>query len=305
MALTSYTAALDDAQATTLKALLQRENFDFVEKPYTVYAAKRGKLSIAVYEKGPKVLVQGKETEHFVQFYLEPEVLGEARLGYEEVHQPEMFEPHFGIDESGKGDYFGPLVVGGVYTDAEITRHLIDAGIQDSKRITSDRRIRTLSAIIRETPGIVCEVVVVAPESYNRMYSNRFGNVNKMLAAGHAKVIDSLKRRVPDCGRALSDKFAEEWQIEAAVKKLGTKIEIEQRTRAESDTAVAAASILAREGLIDWLDRESEALGVDLPRGAGERVIEVGRELTAKKGVEILEKIAKTHFKTTSEIRQA
>ena len=88
---------------------MERENFEFVEKPYTHYAAKKGKLNVAVYEKGPKVLVQGKETEHFVQFYLEPEILGEARLGYEEVHNPEMFEPHFGIDESGKGDYFGPL----------------------------------------------------------------------------------------------------------------------------------------------------------------------------------------------------
>ena len=124
MALTSYTSALDADQIMPLKALLTRENFEFVEKPYTHYAAKKGKLNVSVYEKGPKVLVQGKETEHFVQFYLEPEILGEAKLGYEEVHNPEMFEPHFGIDESGKGDYFGPLVIAGVYTDADITRHL-------------------------------------------------------------------------------------------------------------------------------------------------------------------------------------
>jgi ribonuclease HIII len=301
MALTSYTAALNAGQVTTLKALLTRENFEFVEKPYTHYAAKKGKLNVAVYEKGPKVLVQGKETEHFVQFYLEPEILGEAKLGYEEVHNPEMFEPHFGIDESGKGDYFGPLVIAGVYTDAEITRHLIEAGIQDSKRITSDNRIRTLAKVVRESPRIIHEVVVVAPENYNRMYL-RFGNVNKLLAAGHANTIKTLAARVPGCRRALSDQFAQKWQLESAVKRLHIDIEVEQRTKAESDTAVAAASILAREKFIDWIDSNSEKLGISLPKGAGSQVIEVARELLTRLGEDGLTKLAKMHFRTTGEI---
>lgn len=302
MALTSYTAALEAEQVTTLKALLERENFDFIDKPYTHYAAKKGKLNIAVYEKGPKVLVQGKETEDFVQFYLEPEVLGEARLGYEDVHNPAMFEPHFGIDESGKGDYFGPLVIAGVYTDAELTRQLIDAGIQDSKRISSDARIRALAKQIRETPRIVYETVTVVPESYNRMYK-RFGNVNKLLAAGHAKVIESLARRVPDCPRTLSDQFAREWQLESAVKRLRLNITVEQRTKAESDTAVAAASILAREQFIDWIDAQSTKIGVSLPKGAGSQVIEAGREIVAILGNDALAQLAKLHFRTTEELR--
>src|SRR5205823_61564 len=85
----------------------------------------------AVYEKGPKVLVQGKGVEEFVQFELEPKILGEAKLGYEEVHSPEMFEPHFGVDESGKGDFFGPLVIAGVYVDRGIARKLVDAGVPE------------------------------------------------------------------------------------------------------------------------------------------------------------------------------
>jgi ribonuclease HIII len=301
MALTSYTSALTPDQVADLKALLEREDFEFVDKPYTHYAAKRGKLNIAVYEKGPKVLIQGKEAEHFVQFYLEPEILGEARLGYEEVHNPEMFEPHFGIDESGKGDYFGPLVIAGVYTDHEITRHLIDSGIQDSKRITSDKRIRELAAIVRESPGVICETVTVLPENYNRMHK-RFGNVNKLLAAGHAKVIEQLARRRPDCPRSLSDQFAQKWQLEAAVKRLGLQISIEQRTKAESDTAVAAASILAREAFVDWIDAQSKKLSLTLPKGAGQQVIETGRELVAQIGEDALGKLAKLHFRTTGEI---
>ena len=83
---------------------------------------------------------RGKGIEEFVQFELEPKILEEAKLGYEEVHSPEMFEPHFGIDESGKGDFFGPLVIAGVYVDRDVARKFMEAGIQDSKRIGSDKR---------------------------------------------------------------------------------------------------------------------------------------------------------------------
>lgn len=110
----SYTHALRKEQATKLRALLEELGFEFSSKEYTLFFAQKNKLSVAVYEKGPKVLVQGRDVEEFVQFGLEPKILGEAKLGYEEVHSPEMFEPHFGVDESGKGDFFGPLVIAGV-----------------------------------------------------------------------------------------------------------------------------------------------------------------------------------------------
>src|SRR5256886_5328376 len=146
-----YAHALTPEQATKLRALIEELGFQFAPKQYTLFFAQKNKLSVAVYQKGPKVLVQGKGVEEFVQFELEPKILGEAKLGYEEVHSPEMFEPHFGIDESGKGDFFGPLVIAGVYVDKKIARALIDAGVQDSKRIGSDARIRALADVIRET----------------------------------------------------------------------------------------------------------------------------------------------------------
>src|ERR1700740_630845 len=124
----SYTQALTNDQASKLRALLEQLGFEFSPKEYTIFFAQKNKLSVAVYEKGPKVLVQGKDVEEFVQFELEPKILGEAKLGYEEVHSPEMFEPHFGVDESGKGDFFGPLVIAGVYVDRVIARTLLDAG---------------------------------------------------------------------------------------------------------------------------------------------------------------------------------
>src|SRR3989454_8600382 len=149
----SYTHALTKEQTTKLRALLQELGFDFSPKQYTLFFAQKNKLSVAVYEKGPKVLVQGRDVEEFVQFELEPKILGEAKLGYEEVHSPEMFEPHFGVDESGKGDFVGPLVIAGVYVDARIARKLLDASVQDCKRIGSDARIRILPQPIRKITG--------------------------------------------------------------------------------------------------------------------------------------------------------
>src|SRR5438552_18725827 len=127
--LTTYTAPLSGGQVKALRQILEGAGFEFSPKPYTIYFAQKNKLSVAVYEKGPKVLLQGKGIEEFVTFELEPKILGEARLGYEEVHSPEMFEPHFGIDESGKGDFFGPLVIAGVYVDAGLARNFLDGGV--------------------------------------------------------------------------------------------------------------------------------------------------------------------------------
>src|SRR4029079_2214246 len=163
----SYTHLLSHEQVRKLRALLEESGFEFAPKDWTIFFAQKNKLSVAVYDKGPKVLVQGRGVEEVVQFELEPKALCEAKLGYEEVHSPEMFEPHFGVDESGKGDFFGPLVIAGVYVDREIARKFLDAGIQDSKRIGSDNRIRDLAKIIRTTPGSVANTVAIGPERYN------------------------------------------------------------------------------------------------------------------------------------------
>ncbi len=296
--MTSHTAPLTPAQVASLRQILERDGFDFEAKEHAVFAARKGKLNVTVYQKGPKVLVQGKDTEDFIRFTLEPEILGEARLGYEEIVQPDLFEPHFGIDESGKGDFFGPLVIAGAYTDGAITRQLMDAGIMDSKRITSAARIRQLAASIRATPGCRTEVVAIGPERYNALYES-FGNLNQLLAWGHARVIENLAAALPNCPRALSDQFANPKVLQRALKQKGLTLTLEQRTKGESDIAVAAASILARERFIDWIDKTSSAGGVRLPLGASAAVIQAGRELIARHGADALAKTAKLHFRTT------
>ena len=299
-ALHTHTAPLTAAQAETLRGVLLDEGFEFESKPYMLYSAKKGKLNVAVYEKGPKAVIQGRGLEEFISFILEPRVIGEARLGYEEVHSPELFEPHFGIDESGKGDLFGPLVIAGVYVNPEIARTLRDAGVQDSKAITSDKRIRDLAAVIRKA-RVPASVVTIAPPRYNELY-RKIGNLNRLLAWGHARVIEDLCGLCPECPRALSDKFADVRVLERALMDKGKKIVLDQRTKAESDYAVAAASILAREKFINWLDEAGKAAGVELPRGVSARVKESAVTLIRTHGAEALDRHAKMHFKTASEV---
>jgi len=297
----SYTHPLTDEQATKLRALLDDLGFKFVPKQWTIFFAQKNKLSVAVYEKGPKVLVQGKGIEEFVQFELEPKILGEAKLGYEEVHSPEMFQPHFGIDESGKGDFFGPLVIAGVYVDPGIARKLLDGGVQDSKRIGSDARIRALADLIRKITLGLIDTVLIGPAKYNELYE-KFANLNSLLGWGHARVIENLLVKKPDCPRSLSDQFADKRVIERSLLKHGQKIDIVQRPRAESDIAVAAASILAREAFINWLERKGKEIGLRLERGVSASVKDSAKKLVEMNGTGALRDVAKVHFRTAHEI---
>jgi ribonuclease HIII len=297
----SYTHLLSLGQATKLRTLLDELGFEFSPKEYTLFFGQKNKLSVAVYEKGPKVLVQGRGVEEFVQFELEPKILGEAKLGYEEVHSPKMFEAHFGVDESGKGDFFGPLVISGVYVDSTIARKLLDAGVQDSKRIGSDARIRALAQTIRKTTGGLIETVLIGPQRYNELYE-KFGNLNKLLGWGHARVIENLLEKKPDCPRSLSDQFADARVIEQSLLRHGRKIDVEQRTKAESDIAVGAASILARDGFINWLERHGKELGLRLDRGVSANVKEIAKRLVEMNGAQVLREVAKVHFRTAHEI---
>ncbi|MBX9742579.1 MAG: ribonuclease HIII [Chthoniobacterales bacterium] len=296
----SHTLPLTSAQAEKLGGILKDRGFLFEKKPYTLFASQKDGLRIAVYEKGPKVLLQGKGIEDFITFILEPEVTGEVRLGYEELHHPERFIPHFGVDESGKGDFLGPLVIAGVYVDEELAKQLRDAGICDSKNIGTDKKIRELAAVIRKLKA-PCERIVISPQKYNQLYNN-FKNLNSLLAWGHARILENLCERVPNCLRALSDKFANEYVLKRALQEKGKKLQLDQRTKAESDYAVAAASILAREGFIDWLEKEGTRLGVILPKGVSPKVKERASHLLKEHGSEILPQIAKMHFKTAAEV---
>jgi ribonuclease HIII len=299
--LTSYTGKLTDEQADRLKAALEARNYAFREVPYARFAGEKEKTNVVFYTSG-KLVVQGKGTQEFVEFVLEPEVLQQAKLGYEEVLNPDLLLPRIGVDESGKGDFFGPLCVAGVYVNAAVINAWKDAGVRDSKNISSDKKISDLAKLIKETPGCVTSVVPIGNEAYNRLYT-KMKSVNTLLAWGHARIIENLlgqKHRMnPLPVRAISDQFASSKSVvEKSLMSLGRTLELVQRHKAEEDLAVAAASILARDEFVKRLAALGKDFGVDLPKGAGTNVDAVAKELVNTKGAEILDKIAKTHFRT-------
>jgi ribonuclease HIII len=299
--LTSYTCRLTNPQAAELETHLREHGFKFSEVPYARFAGAKGEVNVVFYESG-KLVVQGKGTQEFVEFVLEPQVLKEARLGYEAVLDPGRFLPRLGVDESGKGDLFGPLCVAGVYVNESVVKAWQDAGIRDSKKIASDQRIKTLADLIRRTPGCVHTAVTVGNEAYNRLHA-KMGSVNTLLAWGHARVIENLMgqrhRMDPAPIRAISDQFAaDKSTVARALMVLGRQIELVQRHRAEEDAAVAAASILAREEFITRLGRLEQEYHRSFPRGASGAVEAAAREFVAEHGPESLGKVAKLHFRT-------
>jgi ribonuclease HIII len=203
-----------------------------------------------------------------------------------------------GLDESGKGDYFGPLVIGAVYVDERAEPALKALGVRDSKRLP-DGRIQTMAAQIRAT----CphSVVAIGPKRYNELYE-RSGNLNKLLAWGHARALENVLEEVP-AGVAVADQFGDESFLLNALLERGRRIRLVQRPRAEEDTAVAAASLLARAEFVRRLEQLSDAVGRSLPKGASDpAIVEVGREIVARGGQAALAEVAKLHFKTTREI---
>jgi ribonuclease HIII len=298
---TSYTCLLDADKIPQLKRDLQARGYDFREVPYAHFGAMSDseKVNVAIYTSG-KLVIQGKGTTDFIQFYLEPQLLGEARLGYEHILDPTMLEPRIGVDESGKGDFFGPLVIAGAFLNESAARNMMEIGVKDSKLIKSDARIAEVAKQIRGTPGCVTDVVAIGPEKYNELHA-RMRNVNDILGWGHARVIENLLERV-DSPKAISDQFGNKRIIEKALMERGRKIQLVQRHKAESDLAVAAASIIARDGFVMRLHKLSKEYGVKLPKGASTAVQEAGFQLVAKHGGGVLGKVAKTHFRTTQKV---
>jgi ribonuclease HIII len=204
-----------------------------------------------------------------------------------------------GTDESGKGDYFGPLVVAGVYVrDGADEDFLKKLEVRDSKRI-SDRRVAVLAGEISK--GLPHSRVAIGPARYNELYES-LANLNRILAWAHARAIENLAEEWPEIGRAVTDKFGDDAYVARALMKRGRELELIQKVRAEEDVAVAAASIVARAEFLARLERLSKKAGLPLPKGASASVEEAARRLVQIKGRAALEKFAKVHFKTTSRL---
>lgn len=291
----SFVANIDLKLASKLQQDLVGQGFELNKPPYTIFAAKKKGVSCTLYESG-KLMVQGKEMAQFIEFYLEPEILKSFTFQYSATEVDTT--ARIGIDESGKGDFFGPLCIAGIFAEGDHFNELQKMGVKDSKLI-SDGAILKIGKRIREST--VHQIVKINPLKYNELYG-QFQNLNRMLAWGHATTIENLVQRTR-CSNVLIDQFANEHVVLTALKRKSLTIQLTQRHRAEQDLAVAAASILARCAFLEGLEQLGEEVGLKLPKGASAAVIHAGRTLVQRYGLEVLPKVAKMHFKTLESIR--
>ena len=204
---------------------------------------------------------------------------------------------HIGTDESGKGDYFGPLVTAGFYLPDDQIEVLRELGVRDSKKI-SDNRVKEIAGELKK--GFIHSIVSIGPEKYNDLYL-KLRNLNKILAWAHSRAIENILEEVP-CTLAITDQFGDKFFVQNALMKRGRSIELVQKTGAEEDLAVAAASILARADFLWKIFYLSRECGLEIPKGSSPRSEEVGAKLVEQHGEQILNKVAKTHFKLTQRI---
>ena len=291
----TYTQKITQLQAVKIKELLISKGATFDVIQYSVWRAKTSSYQATYYTSG-KFLIQGKEVDSIAKEI--DELLG-LKSTFEQSTLIECKEEKYiGTDESGKGDFFGPLVVAGVQVDNNNKQKFIDLGIKYSKKL-DDKKILVLANQIKANS--IHSIVVMTPTKYNELY-NKFNNLNKLLAWGHARAIENILEKSP-CNYALADKFGDESLIKNALMQKGKNIILNQIVRAEADIAVAAASVLARAEFVKRMKDLENKYELPLSKGASEKVVEQAKMFIKTYSFERLNEIAKMHFKTTQELK--
>ncbi len=299
----TYTSKFNSSEFNKVKAYFESIGAEFSEQQYTAFRAKTPQGIAILYNSG-KFLIQGSDVSTLVKDFTmalnqqQPNQQKLISLPTEQNQTPqEIPYPHIGVDESGKGDFFGPLVIAGVLATDTSSKKFIEAGIKDSKKLT-DEKILKLAGFIKA--NAVHSIVVIGNEKYNELYS-KFNNLNKLLAWGHARVIENILEKQP-CSYALSDKFGNDSLIKNALIDKGKNITLEQRVRGEEDIAVAAASVLARAEYVNRMQTLSHRYEIELPKGASDKVLQTAKKYSQMYGKDKLKVVAKTHFKTYNQV---
>lgn len=289
-----FTAEINLSLAPKLLEDLKEQGFEISKPPYTVFSAKKKGLSCTLYESG-KLTVQGKERDEFIEYYLEPEILKEFKYSNPTVGLD--LTPRIGLDEAGKGDFFGPLCVAALFADAASIPKLVEMGVRDSKKISDDSILKLAKKLRAQFPYTAIRLF---PLKYNELYG-KFKNLNRLLGWAHVAALGDLSQKT-GCKTAILDQFADKHVVDNMLRQKKLEIDLTQKVRGEQDPVVAAASILARAAFLEGMEKLSEEVGMTLPKGASAQVKKAAEELAGKHGAEVLKKVAKTHFKTMKEL---
>ena len=290
----NYSNKFELSTAPKLKDFFITEGAEISDCQHALWRAKTKNYVATFYNTG-KFLIQGADITDIVTKV--ENFLNISAQTVQESREQHSFVKKIGVDESGKGDFFGPLVIAGVLVDENNYELFRKAGVKDCKMV-DDKNINKLAALIKNNS--IFSVVTISPTKYNELYA-KLKNLNKLLAWGHARAIENILEKT-DCSYALSDKFGDEKLIKNALLKKGRNIHLEQRCKAESDMAVAAASIVARAGFLSCISEISSKYGIEIPKGANARVIEAARQISSKYSKSELINTSKIHFKTFEQV---
>jgi len=202
-----------------------------------------------------------------------------------------------GVDEAGKGDFFGPLVVAGFLCKDSQFERLAEIGVRDGKLIAHNKLLTIDERLRQLFPHFV---LAISPEEYNSKYKV-IKNLNKLLAEAHANVIAELVSN-NGADRIIVDKFGKSDLVENELAKRKIVIDLVQEEKGERHLPVAAASILARAGFIRAMDELSKQFGMTIPKGASSIVDDAGKKIIKKFGDKVLLKLAKVHFKNYNRV---
>ncbi len=209
-----------------------------------------------------------------------------------------------GSDECGKGDYFGPLVVSAFFLRRDQEQEALRLGICDSKKLRDPDIEKIAKKLYLAFPG-QCHCLLIKNQRYNELIESfraQGRNLNDLMAWAHEKVISELLGKTQNCEGVLVDQFSKAQKVKSRLSPKHPELKIIERSGAERDPAVAAASILARyQFLLQRQDLDAR-FKMRLPLGANPVVIKAAKDFVKQYGKERLGEVAKLHFKTTLQV---
>lgn len=282
--------------------------------PYAVFQADEADTVVTLYESG-KAVFQGISADidanmwSEMEKHLNPDKKLEKKVasnesGKKKIKKNQMVynSTSIGSDETGTGDYLGPMVVTASYVQKKDIPFLEALGIKDSKKMSDEYILKVAPQIIKRIPY---SSVILKNEDYNKKHSGSM-NINKMKAILHNKVLLDLTSKYKDYDYIVVDEFAKPYTYYRYLNEASNiQRGITFITHAEDTSmSVACGAIISRFILLKEFDKLSKELGIKIPKGAGNMVDEVGAEIVKKYGIDILDKISKKDFKNTEKIKK-
>ena len=282
----------------------------FIERkaPGVIFAAKLPDTAITMYKSG-KLMFQGGGAEREAARWgtVEKTATPVSTIGAKGDVLPNNFATMsvLGSDETGTGDYFGPITVAAVYVPTSKIELMNELGVKDSKMLTDDY-MRKIAPDLRV--ACVHSVLVLRNEKYNNLQAKGYSQ-GKMKAMMHNKALqNTLSKMAPEKPEfILIDQFAERGVYYNYLKNERELVQenVYFSTKAEQlHVAVATASILARAAFLKEMDRLSDITGLTLLKGASNKVDVQAARIWRNQGEEFLRSITKWHFANTDKARK-